>query len=76
VVRKERAVGVVPQVPTVYEVLEEMAITVQHTLMDSPTPFCAFNGGSDVFVDVRACLPYRLKLLMRFQAFFKRALQG
>lgn len=46
--------GVVPQVPTVYEVLEEMAITVQHTLMDSPTPFCAFNGGSDVFVDVRA----------------------
>ncbi len=54
VIRKERAVGVVPQVPTVYEVLEEMAITVQHTLMDSPTPFCAFNGGSDVFVDVRA----------------------
>ncbi|BDA49790.1 IMP-specific 5'-nucleotidase 1 [Coccomyxa sp. Obi] len=52
VVRKERAVGVVPQVPTVYEVLEEMAITVQHVLLDSPTPFCAFNGGNDVFVDV------------------------
>lgn len=50
--------GVVPQVPTVYEVLEEMAITVQHSLCDSPTPFCAFNGGQDVFVDVR-CSPYR-----------------
>jgi hypothetical protein len=29
VVRKERAVGAIPQVPTVYEVLEEMAITVK-----------------------------------------------
>ena len=28
IVRKERAVGAMPQVPTVYEVLEEMAITV------------------------------------------------
>ncbi len=99
VVRKERAVGVVPLAPTVYEVLEEMAITVQVELgaaaaerprpsgggggvgvgvgggsgraaaaaaaasSSSPTsiptpptipdlPFCAFNGGGDVFVDV------------------------
>ncbi|CAL5220580.1 g2618 [Coccomyxa viridis] len=52
IVRKERAVGAMPQVPTVYEVLEEMAITVQSHLVDSGCPFCAFNGGSDVFVDV------------------------
>ena len=111
VVRKERAVGVVPTAATIYEVLEELAITVQvsrrlwgswHGLMaaahldatclkggrghsshprcctSSPLvltsapspplavppppppqnqlqaelPFCAFNGGNDVFVDV------------------------
>ena len=50
--RKERAVGVVPQAPTVYEVLEEIVITVQAQLVDSRLPFCAFNGGADVFVDV------------------------
>ena len=44
VIRKERAVGVVPQVPTVYEVLEELAITVQHQMIDTRIPFCAFNG--------------------------------
>ena len=32
IVRKERAVGAIPQVPTVYEVLEEMAITVSGCL--------------------------------------------
>jgi len=97
VVRKERAVGVVPLAPTVYEVLEEMAITVQVELGAAAAagggaaagagrppargvggggggngsaaaaaatpaappvttipalPFCAFNGGGDVFVDV------------------------
>lgn len=52
VVRKERAVGVVPQAPTVYEVLEEIVITLQAQLVDVPLPFCAFNGGADVFVDV------------------------
>ena len=41
-----------PQRGTVYEVLEELAITVQRHLVDAPLPFCAFNGGSDVFVDV------------------------
>lgn len=52
VIRKERAVGVIPQAPTVYEVLEEIVITVQAQLVDVPLPFCAFNGGADVFVDV------------------------
>lgn len=42
----------VPQTATVYEVLEEIVITVQAQLVDAPLPFCAFNGGSDVFVDV------------------------
>ncbi|KAI3438181.1 hypothetical protein D9Q98_000618 [Chlorella vulgaris] len=51
VIRKERACGVVPTVPTIYEVLEELAITVQAQL-SSDLPFCAFNGGNDVFVDV------------------------
>lgn len=44
--------GVVPQAPTVYEVLEEIVITVQAQLVDHCLPFCAFNGGADVFVDV------------------------
>ena len=52
IVRKPRAVGAVPKESTIYEVLEEMALTVQVQLMDSGLPFCAFNGGSDVFVDV------------------------
>eukprot|EP00884_Botryococcus_braunii_P003359 jgi/Botrbrau1/13023/Bobra.0389s0016.1 len=43
VVRKERAVGVVPLAPTVYEVLEEMAITVQEQLYDTPVPFLRFQ---------------------------------
>jgi IMP and pyridine-specific 5'-nucleotidase len=51
VMRKQRAVGVIPTAPTIYEVLEDLAITVQSRL-DSKLPFCAFNGGSDVFVDV------------------------
>ena len=97
VIRKERAVGVLPLAPTVYEVLEDLAISVQVELAggkrwegekdksnrgrrresenggdengnennkgssnnnssnnsSSPLlPFCAFNGGGDVFVDV------------------------
>ena len=51
-IRKERAVGVVPLAPTVYEVLEELAISVQTRLCCAPLPFCAFNGGGDVFVDI------------------------
>ena len=45
--------GVIPKVATVYEVLEEIAITAQNQLAGSRVPFCAFNGGADVFVDVR-----------------------
>lgn len=56
-VRKERAVGVIPKVATVYEVLEEIAITAQNQLAGSAVPFCAFNGGADVFVDVRRFIP-------------------
>ncbi|KAK9807006.1 hypothetical protein WJX72_010564 [[Myrmecia] bisecta] len=52
VLRKPRAVGVVPTQPTIYEVLEELAITVQNQLAGAPLPFCAFNGGNDVFVDI------------------------
>ena len=78
VIRKERAVGVLPLAPTVYEVLEDLAISVQVELaggkrwegekdksnrakqngggdrnINAPLlPFCAFNGGGDVFVDV------------------------
>lgn len=52
IIRKERAVGLIPGAPTIYEVLEELAITVQQHLVDAPLPFCAFNGGGDVFVDV------------------------
>lgn len=31
--------------------LEELAISLKHNLV-SKLPFCAFNGGNDVFVDV------------------------
>eukprot|EP00240_Pyramimonas_obovata_P004590 CAMPEP_0118940852 /NCGR_PEP_ID=MMETSP1169-20130426/32495_1 /TAXON_ID=36882 /ORGANISM="Pyramimonas obovata, Strain CCMP722" /LENGTH=398 /DNA_ID=CAMNT_0006885469 /DNA_START=467 /DNA_END=1663 /DNA_ORIENTATION=+ len=51
VIRKERAVGIVPEQSTIYEVLEELTLTVQAQL-ESSIPFCAFNGGNDVFVDV------------------------
>lgn len=44
--------GVVPTRPVVYEVLEDMAITVAMSLLETPVPFCAFNGGADVFVDI------------------------
>jgi len=52
VIRKERAVGIVPTAPTLYEVLEDLAITVDSQLVDEAVPFCAFNGGGDVFVDI------------------------
>ncbi len=52
VIRKPRAIGVVPTGPVIYETLEEIALAVQATLSGSALPFCAFNGGNDVFVDV------------------------
>jgi hypothetical protein len=42
VIRKTRSVGVVPVGQTIYEVLEDLAITVQNNLASS-LPFCAFN---------------------------------
>ena len=51
-IRKERAVGVVPKRAVVYEQLEELAISAASHLVDMPVPFCAFNGGADVFVDI------------------------
>jgi IMP and pyridine-specific 5'-nucleotidase len=65
IVRKPRAVGAVPRDPTIYEVLEEMALTVQVQLLHSGLPFCAFNGGNDVFVDV-GNKSVGLRALMRF----------
>jgi IMP and pyridine-specific 5'-nucleotidase len=35
-----------------YEVLEETALSVQYALSGYEIPFCAFNGGNDVWVDV------------------------
>ncbi|KAL4804151.1 IMP-specific 5-nucleotidase [Aspergillus unguis] len=71
VLRKDRAVGVYPQNKgrLSREQLEETVLVVQNTVERSPVgsrlPFCAFNGGNDVFVDigdkswgVRACQQY------------------
>ncbi|OJJ50759.1 hypothetical protein ASPZODRAFT_126683 [Penicilliopsis zonata CBS 506.65] len=71
VLRKDRAVGVYPLEGCKMhrEQLEETVLVVQNTVERSPIgtrlPFCAFNGGNDVFVDigdkswgVRACQRY------------------
>ena len=50
-VRKERAVGAIPQVPTVYEVLEEMAITVSCCLPHQHTARCTLEACSHRSVD-------------------------
>jgi len=52
VMRKEFAVGILPRDGTVYENLEEMSIAAMIELSDAEVPYCAFNGGNDVFVDV------------------------
>ncbi|POS82160.1 HAD-like protein, partial [Erysiphe pulchra] len=59
ILRKERAVGIIPSVPDYKfprESLEETALVVQKKLEMSDVgkilPFCAFNGGNDVFVDI------------------------
>lgn len=58
-VRKSRAVGIVPKQPGkkfAREQLEETVLIVQKVLEMSSAgqaiPFCAFNGGNDVFVDI------------------------
>ncbi|PSS03281.1 IMP-specific 5-nucleotidase [Coniella lustricola] len=61
VMRKDRAVGIIPEpegakIPR--ESLEETVLVVQRLLENSlagrrkAVPFCAFNGGRDVFVDI------------------------
>jgi IMP and pyridine-specific 5'-nucleotidase len=59
--RKDRAVGIIPDPPETRiprESLEETVLVVQKTLeLSAPgrhrrVPFCAFNGGRDVFVDI------------------------
>ena len=59
ILRKERAVGIIPSVPGYRlprESLEETVLVVQKKLEMSDVakvlPFCAFNGGNDVFVDI------------------------
>ncbi|KAF8473140.1 IMP-specific 5'-nucleotidase [Kalaharituber pfeilii] len=58
VVRKERAVGIIPASGHKFEreQLEEAVLVAQKTLdlsdVGKRLPFCAFNGGNDVFVDI------------------------
>lgn len=63
ILRKERAVGIVPKTTPAAngrkftrEQLEETVLVTQQVVELSPSakrlPFCAFNGGSDVFVDI------------------------
>ncbi|KAJ3024294.1 IMP 5'-nucleotidase [Thoreauomyces humboldtii] len=65
VLRKDRAIGVVPNEGThlTRETLDEFALSAQRRLnnfqraqyiraSEEPVPFCAFNGGSDVWVDI------------------------
>ncbi|KAF3901919.1 hypothetical protein ABW21_db0206080 [Orbilia brochopaga] len=58
IVRKSRAVGIIPQAGTKFfrEQLEETVLAAQKALELSDVgrrlPFCAFNGGNDVFVDI------------------------
>jgi IMP and pyridine-specific 5'-nucleotidase len=59
ILRKERAVGIIPSIPGYKfprESLEETVLVVQKKLEMSEVgkklPFCAFNGGNDVFVDI------------------------
>lgn len=58
ILRKDRAVGIVPRdgKKLSREQLEETVMVCQRILEVSPAgkrlPFCAFNGGSDVFIDI------------------------
>ncbi|TPX64465.1 hypothetical protein SpCBS45565_g05838 [Spizellomyces sp. 'palustris'] len=65
ILRKDRAIGVVSdkQITLTREQLDEFALSTQrrlnnyqHTILiregQRPLPFCAFNGGSDVWVDI------------------------
>lgn len=58
IIRKDRAVGIIPAPGKKFarEQLEETVLVTQKMLEASPIgkllPFCAFNGGNDVFVDI------------------------
>ncbi|KAJ1801337.1 IMP 5'-nucleotidase [Coemansia sp. RSA 2399] len=63
VIRKPRAVGLVPLTQLTREQLDECALSAQVAVLrfqgtpraqpgDAPIPFCAFNGGSDCWVDI------------------------
>ncbi|KAJ1672670.1 IMP 5'-nucleotidase [Spiromyces aspiralis] len=63
ILRKSRAVGVIPKAKMTREQLDEFALSTQMELLkyqraeslsptDAPVPFCAFNGGNDVWVDI------------------------
>ena len=61
ILRKERAVGIIPSSQPgaqkfTREQLEETVLVAQQVIEMSPAgkrlPFCAFNGGNDVFVDI------------------------
>ncbi|KAJ1732959.1 IMP 5'-nucleotidase [Coemansia biformis] len=63
ILRKPRAVGLVPHEQLTREQLDECALSSQTALLkfqgspksqpcDVPIPFCAFNGGSDCWVDI------------------------
>ncbi|KAJ2000059.1 IMP 5'-nucleotidase [Coemansia thaxteri] len=64
ILRKPRAVGLVPQAQLTREQLDECALSSQLALLkfqggspksqpcDVPIPFCAFNGGNDCWVDI------------------------
>ncbi|OWZ20209.1 IMP-specific 5'-nucleotidase [Phytophthora megakarya] len=54
ILRKERAIGIIntSDKRILYENLEEISLTLQHELHHFCVPFCAFNGGNDVWVDI------------------------
>ncbi|KAJ2879669.1 IMP 5'-nucleotidase, partial [Coemansia asiatica] len=63
ILRKPRAVGLVPRKQLTREQLDECALSSQMALLkfqgspksqpcDVPIPFCAFNGGNDCWVDI------------------------
>lgn len=54
VLRKQRALGIVNTTSKryTYEDLEEICLTLQDVLKNCKVPFCAFNGGNDVWVDI------------------------
>lgn len=54
ILRKERAIGIIntSKKRILYENLEEISLVLQHELRHFQVPFCAFNGGNDVWVDI------------------------